>query len=103
MTSGSSQHGSPPKFNSYDGSSRGRASEYRGSFNNSSSSYRGHGNDGPSEPSESLKAYQQSKSSDPYAVGLKSSAAFFHETYDKLERPGGFADVSLHHNVAFIL
>ncbi|KAG0381176.1 hypothetical protein BGX24_008080 [Mortierella sp. AD032] len=111
------QHGSPPNSQSYDGLGRGggehrntfndSASSYRGygndglgrgggehrnAFNDGAASYRGHGNDGPSNPSESLKAYQQSKSSDPYAVGLRSSAAFFHETYDKLERPGGFAD-----------
>ncbi|KAG0211343.1 hypothetical protein BGX33_004383, partial [Mortierella sp. NVP41] len=84
-----SLHGSPPNSLNYDGPGRG---EHRGSFGDSSA-YRGHGNDDRAQdPSESLKAYQQSKSSDPYAVGLRSSAAFFHETYDKLERPGGFAD-----------
>ncbi|KAG0050082.1 hypothetical protein BGZ90_007148, partial [Linnemannia elongata] len=94
MASGSSVHGgSPPNSHDYDGPGRG---EHRNPFGDTSS-YRGQGtnnssNDGPSDPSESLKAYQQSKSSDPYAVGLRSSAAFFHETYDKLERPGGFAD-----------
>lgn len=97
MASGSSVHGgSPPISHGYDGSGRG---EHHNSFGDSPS-YRGQGNnissnDGPSNPSESLKAYQQSRSSDPYAVGLRSSAAFFHETYDKLERPGGFADVSV--------
>ncbi|KAF9079052.1 hypothetical protein BGX23_005234, partial [Mortierella sp. AD031] len=84
-----SLHGSPPNSLNYDGPGRG---EHRGSFGDSSA-YRGHGNDDRAQdPSESLKAYQQSKSSDPYAVGLRSSAAFFLETYDKLERPGGFAD-----------
>ncbi|KAG0308635.1 hypothetical protein BGZ97_013310, partial [Linnemannia gamsii] len=90
MASGGSIHGgSPPNSHGYDGHGRG---EHRNSFGDSS--YKGHGNNGndASNPSESLKAYQQSKSSDPYAVGLRSSAAFFHETYDKLERPGGFAD-----------
>lgn len=93
MASGSSVHGgSPPNSHGFDGHSRG---EHRNAFGDPSS-YRGHGNNNndASDPSESLKAYQQSKSSDPYAVGLRSSAAFFHETYDKLERPGGFADVS---------
>ncbi|KAF9920464.1 hypothetical protein FBU30_009704 [Linnemannia zychae] len=90
--SGNSFQGSPPKAHGYDGPGTGRG-EDRGSFGDNS--YRGHMNSnyyGPPGPSESLKAYQQSKSSDPYAVGLKSSAAFFHEAYDKLERPGGFAD-----------
>ncbi|KAF9204583.1 hypothetical protein BGZ49_005127 [Haplosporangium sp. Z 27] len=45
-----------------------------------------------SNPTDSLRAYQKERSSDPYAVGLKSSAAFFHETYDKLERTVGLAD-----------
>ncbi|KAF9909048.1 hypothetical protein EC991_009109 [Linnemannia zychae] len=93
MTSGNSQYESPPNSHNQEGPSRGGgAGEHRGSFNDSASSYRSHGNDGRADPSESLKAYQQSRSSDPYAVGLKSSAAFFLQTYDKLERPGGFAD-----------
>ncbi|KAG0271935.1 hypothetical protein BGZ95_000189 [Linnemannia exigua] len=91
LASRGSQLGSPPNSQSYDGPGRG-GGEHRNTFNDSASSYRGHGNDGPSNPSESLRAYQQSKSSDPSAVGLRSTAAFFHETYDKLERPGGFAD-----------
>ncbi|KAK3848332.1 MAG: hypothetical protein J3R72DRAFT_469833 [Linnemannia gamsii] len=129
LASRNSQHGSPPNSQSYDGIGRGggehrntlndSASSYRGqgndglgrgggehrnAFNDGAASYRGQGNDGPSNPSESLKAYQQSKSSDPYAVGLRSSAAFFHETYDKLERPGGFADSTAgkHYMVTFI-
>jgi hypothetical protein len=101
MASGGSIHGgSPPNSHGYDGHGRG---EHRNSFGDSS--YKGHGNNGndASNPSESLKAYQQSKSSDPYAVGLRSSAAFFHETYDKLERPGGFADVSCSFSVLSFL
>ncbi|KAF8939444.1 hypothetical protein BGZ58_009720 [Dissophora ornata] len=42
-------------------------------------------------PAEWLKPYQQAKS-DPHVVGLESSANFFHETYDKLDRTEGLAD-----------
>ncbi|KAF9353474.1 hypothetical protein BGX26_008761 [Mortierella sp. AD094] len=45
-----------------------------------------------SNPTDSLRAYQQERSSDSYASGVRSSAEFFNETYDKLERTEGLAD-----------
>ncbi|KAF9112621.1 hypothetical protein BGX27_003079 [Mortierella sp. AM989] len=45
-----------------------------------------------SNPTDSLRAYQQERSSDQFASGITTPAEFFHDTYDKLDRTEGLAD-----------
>ncbi|KAG0311051.1 hypothetical protein BGZ99_010413, partial [Dissophora globulifera] len=84
--------------NGGDGSNDRGSFQRSNNYNNNNSNYYSarHDSSGPSprssNPTESLVAYQQAKSSDPLAVGLKSSSTFFRETYDKLDRTSGLAD-----------
>ncbi|KAF9917518.1 hypothetical protein BX616_000729 [Lobosporangium transversale] len=89
-SSGGGDNRGPGRYSSdtkqYQSNNNNYDSKGRDSTNYSSSEPR------PKNPTDSLKAYQQAKSSDPFAVGVESSATYFHETYDKLDRKTGLAD-----------